>query len=122
MRVVIIEDDRRYRMSLRTVIQHTPGLELAGAWSRLGDVAVSADVALVSGCGDIPARLAAARAALPSGIAIVITDLPDDHATAWAVLEAGADGYVPRSASGFELLAVLRAASRSSGGFPTIEP
>ncbi len=118
MRVLIIEDDRRYRESLATLIEHTPDLTLAGCYPDL-DLAErsfregprrGADVALVhlavtSTLDEELQRLVSYLGTTP----IVLTELSDDPATAARARAAGADGYLPRSASRGKILSVLRA-------------
>lgn len=114
LRVLIIEDDRRYRASLLTMIAHAPGLEVAGCYGGLDRAeealgGSAADVAIVHAAvaPDLRARLR--RLGARTGqIPIVVTHLSDDPATVFQARAAGADGYLPRSASRAEILAVLR--------------
>lgn len=130
VRVLIIEDDPRYREGLETLFRHTPGLELAASYAdarqalrvlersaRLGDPA-PADVMVtdlemphVDGI-EGTRRLKALWPDLP----VVVVTVFEEPATILNAICAGADGYLLKSTSARELIAQLKAVT--AGGAP----
>jgi len=130
VRVLIIEDDPRYREGLETLFKHTPGIELAASYAdardalrtlergaRLGDAA-PADVVVtdlemphVDGI-EGTRRLKALWPDLP----VVVVTVFEEPATILKAICAGADGYLLKSTSARELIAPLRAVT--AGGAP----
>jgi DNA-binding NarL/FixJ family response regulator len=126
LRVLIVEDDRRYRHSLDTLVGNTPGLQLAGsfpaplpalAWAgRAGepdfDVALL-DIELPQLSGiEVARRLHA----LAPGAALVMLTVFEDPQTILEAICAGASGYLLKSSSARELVAQIHAAA--AGGAP----
>jgi len=131
MRVIIIEDDHRYRQGLETLFKHTPGLELAGSFGdgrealrtlerrhRLDGGVQPADVVVtdlemphVDGI-EGTRRLKALWPNLP----IVVVTVFEEPATILKAICAGADGYLLKATSAKELIAQLRAVT--AGGAP----
>ena len=125
LRVVIFEDDARFRAGLETLLRHAPGFVCVAAYGRLGpglkaaetDAAnwdvVFMDLELPDGSG-IPAirALKQRRADLPV-IALTVFEEP---ATVVSAITAGADGYLLKRSSSTELLQAARSAGQ--GGAP----
>ncbi len=128
VRTVTVEDDRRYRASLKTLFEH------AGDF-RLVDSFPSADAALAAlrergaaGAGwdlvlmdvDLPGTdgIAATRAVkelAPATMVVVLTVFEESHIVLRAIC-AGADGYLAKRARPDEILDDLR--SVMTGGAP----
>jgi DNA-binding NarL/FixJ family response regulator len=126
LRVLLVEDDRRYRESVATLVGHTPGLALAAAFGAAAPVlawldeagARPFDVALldielpaVSGI-ELARRL---RARVP-GAALVMLTVFEEPATIVEAICAGADGYLLKRSGARELIAQIHAAA--AGGAP----
>jgi two-component system, NarL family, nitrate/nitrite response regulator NarL len=125
LRVLIVEDDRRYRHSLEALVGNTPGLALAGsfgaplpalAWAeRPGpafDVALL-DIELPHVTGiELVRRL---RPLAPRAALVMLTVFEEPQTILEAIC-AGADGYLLKIASARELVAQIRAAA--AGGAP----
>jgi DNA-binding NarL/FixJ family response regulator len=124
-RVLIIEDDRRYRDSLATLVGNTPGLQLAADhgtplaaldWTeRTGavfDVAII-DIELPQLSGIETARRL--RGLAPDAALVMLTVFEDPQTILEAIC-AGASGYLLKSTSARELVAQIRAAA--AGGAP----
>ncbi len=130
MRVLIIEDDPRYREGLETLFEHTPGIELAASYpdarqalrtlerrARLGDgppadvVVTDLEMPHVDGI-EGTRRLKALWPDLP----VVVVTVFEEPATILKAICAGADGYLLKSTSARELIAQLRAVT--AGGAP----
>lgn len=128
IRVLLIEDDARYRASIETLLGHTPDLVLAAshrsaeaalAWvdARL-DQPRAFDLALVD--IDLPGKsgIDTARdlkARLPE-IQVVMLTVFEEPTTVLRAICAGADGYLLKKASARELVDQLRASG--GGGTP----
>lgn len=131
LRVLIVEDDRRYRESLVTLVGNTPGVGLAAefaaplpalAWIERRDgestgslprSGASFDVALIdiqlpqlSGI-ELTRRL---RALVPAAALVMLTVFEEPQTILQAIC-AGADGYLLKSTSSRELVAQLRSAA-----------
>ena len=131
MRVIIIEDDHRYRHGLETLFKHTPGLELAGSFGdgrealrtlerrhRLDGGVQPADVVVtdlemphVDGI-EGTRRLKALWPNLP----IVVVTVFEEPATILKAICAGADGYLLKGIEPVALLEQLRTVH--AGGAP----
>jgi len=114
---MIVEDDARYRMSLRMLVEHTPGMKVAGlhirAESMLEELDGSgADLLLLD--LDLPGmdgiettrRVRIDHPDLP----IVILTAFEDPPRILAAIQAGVDGYLSKQAAGDELVDYLRTA------------
>jgi DNA-binding NarL/FixJ family response regulator len=126
LRVVVVEDDARYRASLETLLGTSPGFALAAsfgdaeralAWFEASAVTafdvVIMDVELPRMSGiDATTRL---RARFP-GVAVVMLTVFEEPTTILAAICAGASGYLLKRTSARELLAQLQAIA--SGGAP----
>lgn len=125
LRVVLFEDDPRYRQGLETLFKHTPQITLVATFPRLEPGLVAArqqasswDVVLMdlehpdgSGVHAIRA-LKNLRADLPV-LALTVFEEP---ATVLAAICAGADGYLLKRSPANELVAAIRSAG--TGGAP----
>jgi DNA-binding NarL/FixJ family response regulator len=127
LRILVIEDDARYRDSLEVLVRATTGLELAGSFGRplaalawLDDAAGPApfDVALLdielpdlSGI-EVARRL---RARAPDAALVMLTVFEEPGTIVEAIC-AGADGYLLKKTSARELVAQVRAVA--DGGAP----
>lgn len=121
LRILIVEDDRRYRESVEALIASTPGLALAGsfsaplaalAWADRGAFEVALiDIQLPQFSGIETARRL--RALAPDAALVMLTVFENPQTILEAIC-AGADGYLLKSASARELVAQLRIAA--SGG------
>lgn len=128
LNIVIVEDDPRYRHSLETLFNHTPGFcvgaSFGSAYPMLDELnrgqraAQSWQFALVDielpGMNGIEAtrRL---KKLLPDLIVVMLTVF-EDPATILEAIVAGADGYLLKKTPAPELLAQLKAIA--SGGSP----
>lgn len=140
LRVLIVEDDRRYRESVVALVGNTPGCRLAAefaaplpalAWIersngvndavRTGSATCSGaafDVALID--IQLPQlsgiELARRLRALAPAAALVMLTVFEEPQTILEAICAGADGYLLKSTSARELVAQLRSAA--AGGAP----
>jgi DNA-binding NarL/FixJ family response regulator len=128
LRVLVIEDDPRYRRSLETLLANAPGVTLVAsfaaaepaiAWIDQQDVslptfdAVLMDIALPGASGiDATTRV---RARFPS-VTVVMLTVFEEPGTILQAICAGANGYLLKRASARELLTQLR--SIATGGTP----
>lgn len=125
VRVVLFEDDPRYRKSLETMLAHAPGVCCVAAYSRLGPGLAEAaraevgwdvilmDLELPDGSGIDAIREIKSRR---PDIAIVAITVFEEPATVLRAICAGADGYLLKRSSVAELLSAIRHAS--TGGAP----
>lgn len=121
-RVVIVEDDERYREALGDLVDSDPSLALVGTAEtapdglalirRLRPHACLCDVRMPGGGG--AALTLAARVESPSTVVIAISAY-DDLDTVVSMLRAGAQSYIVKGGSGSELLdSIHRALSGQS--------
>jgi DNA-binding NarL/FixJ family response regulator len=116
IRVLIADDHELLRTGLRRIIEGQPDMEVVGEAADARETVARAaetqptlmllDVAMPGGGG--LAALRAARARWPAIKALMVT-MFDDHAHLRLALEAGASGYVIKSASAEELVEAIRA-------------
>lgn len=130
LRVTVIEDNPRYRHSLETLFQHSPGFALAASYGsalaaldhvderlRFGaepawDI-VLMDIELPGLGGSEATRQLKKR--LPH-LPVVVLTVFEEPATILEAITAGADGYLLKKTSAPEMLAQLRVIV--SGGAP----
>jgi DNA-binding NarL/FixJ family response regulator len=130
IRLVAVEDDRRYRASLETLFAHAAGFRLVETfptgdaalarvedWRRRGEPApwdlVLMDLELPGTNGISCTQTLKAKA--PNLTVVVVTVLEDANAVLQAIC-AGADGYLTKRTPPAEMLAELR--SVMAGGSP----
>lgn len=115
MRVGIVEDDSRYRESLRTLFEHARGFELAGAWNDAAEALAAFerapwDVTLMDvelpGMSGIEATRRV-KAGHPDARVVMLTVF-EEPATIVEAICAGADGYLLKKTAPHELLEQLR--------------
>lgn len=129
-RIVVVEDDRRYRDSLRVLFSHVGGFELAGVHPTADDFLKQAALA-ASGGADLEGDLVLMDLQLPGtgGVEairrlkalspqtkVVALTVFEDPATILDAICAGADGYLLKRTPVPELLAQLRLVQ--AGGAP----
>lgn len=125
--VTIVEDDTRYRVFLRTVIEGTPGFQCAGAYGS-ADAAlklvathppdlVLLDLELPGLPGESAIR--EFRRLLPDADIVVLT-FHQEPKRLFASLEAGAVGYLVKPVDPAQLVAALQEVR--SGGAPMSGP
>lgn len=131
LRVVVVEDNTRFREALALVLQHTPGFELAAAFKSVEAmdevlqaprspahawevVLMDLDLPGASGIEGIR-RL---RAALPR-VAVLVCTVFEEPATIVDAIGAGADGYLLKGVSLDELLEQIRIVA---GGGSSVSP
>lgn len=115
IRVLIADDHELLRTGLRRIVEAQPDMEVVG---EAGDAAKTVarveeahpnllllDVAMPGGGG--LAALRAVRERWPAMKVLMVT-MYDDHAHLRLAIEAGASGYVIKSASAAELLTAIR--------------
>jgi two-component system response regulator NreC len=115
IRVLIADDHEMLRSGLRRIIEAQPDMQVVG---EVGDAGATAgcvaethpnvlllDVAMPGGGG--LAALRAVRERWPALKAVMVT-MYDDHAHLRLALDAGASGYVAKSASAEELVTAIR--------------
>lgn len=118
IRVLLVDDHPFILRGLRTLLRHTPGLQVAGE-AESADEAVSRaaalepdvvlmDLNLPGGGLNATRRILAAR---PSTRVLILTAEPDDGCVR-AALQAGARGYLRKSTDPVALLGALRAVHR----------
>jgi DNA-binding NarL/FixJ family response regulator len=123
IKVSIVEDDVRFRQSLRRVIQSKPGFTClaeygTGAEATAGIPANRPDVVLMdlnlpdSSGADITAEL---KAQLPD-LSVVILTVYNDADHIFKALRAGAGGYLLKQATAVEIIEAVSEANR--GGAP----
>jgi DNA-binding NarL/FixJ family response regulator len=128
IRVLLIEDDARYRSSIETLLGHTPGFALASS-HRSAEAALAwldarrdepspfdlalVDIALPGTSGIDTTRELKTR--LPD-VAVVMLTVFEEPATVLRAICAGADGYLLKKTSARELVDQLRASG--GGGTP----
>lgn len=123
-RVAIVEDDPRYRASLETLLQHTPGFELADTFlsarsllARLKGIdpaAIPWDLVLMDlELPEIDGIQATRRVkgALPDVSVVILTSF-EEPSTILQAICAGADGYLLKKAGARELVDHLRVVTR----------
>lgn len=123
MRIVVVEDDPRYRQSVETFIEHTAGYALAGSFG-------SADAALRE-ARDAPWDLVLMDVEMPGtngieatrrlkkllpDVAIVILTVFEEPSVILQAIAAGADGYMLKKSSSRELRMQLD--TIAAGGAP----
>jgi DNA-binding NarL/FixJ family response regulator len=129
-RIVVVEDDRRYRDSLRELFSHVEGCELAGVYPTADDFLKQAALA-ASGGSDVAGDLVLMDLQLPGtgGVEairrlktlaprakVVALTVFEDPATILDAICAGADGYLLKRTPVPELLSQLRLVR--AGGAP----
>jgi DNA-binding NarL/FixJ family response regulator len=126
LRVVIVEDDARYRDSLETLLRHAPGLALAASFDRAESLLAAAaaspapgwDLVLMDvnlpGAGGIESTRALKRL-LPGVLVVTLTVFEEPRVILEAIC-AGADGYLLKRTPPSQLLEQLRLVS--GGGAP----
>jgi DNA-binding NarL/FixJ family response regulator len=123
IKVAIVEDDARFRKSLRQVIESKPDLGCiaeypAGAEAVAGIPRTAPDVVLMdlnlpdSSGADVTAKL---KAQLPE-LKVVVLTVYNDPEHIFKALRAGADGYLLKQATAMEILEAVAEAHR--GGAP----
>lgn len=128
-RVVVVEDDRRYRDSLRALFSHVVGFELVGAYATADEFLTQAELSTKGGApiGDLvlmDLRLPGTSGGeairrtkrLASQTKIVALTAFEDPASILDAICAGADGYLLKRSPVPELLAQLRLVQ--TGGAP----
>jgi DNA-binding NarL/FixJ family response regulator len=126
LRVVVVEDDARYRASLETLLGNSPGFALAAsfgngeralAWFEAADepafdvVIMDVELPRMSGI-EATARL---RARFPDAAVAMLTVF-EEPTTILAAICAGASGYLLKRTTARDLLAQLQ--SIAGGGAP----
>lgn len=126
VRLVVVEDDRRYRLSLEAVITHTPDFELVASYGEPAPAVAAAEQAVrppwdlvlmdveLPGFSGIEATRRLKRV-LPE-LAIVMLTVFEEPATVIEAICAGADGYLLKKSSATELVAGIRQVA--AGGSP----
>ena len=123
IKVAIVEDDKRFRQSLRQVIESKSGLACIGEYATGADAiekiprdlpeVVLMDLNLPDFSGaEITSRL---KAQLPD-ISVVVLTVYNDAEHIFKALRAGARGYLLKQATAGEILAAITEAHR--GGAP----
>ena len=123
IKVAIVEDDARFRKSLRRVIESQPGLTCVAEYPTGAEAAegiprdlpevVLMDLNLPDFSGaEITARL---KTQLPD-ISVVVLTVYNDADHIFKALRAGADGYLLKQATASEILEAIAEAHR--GGAP----
>ncbi|MGN6555921.1 MAG: response regulator [Verrucomicrobiota bacterium] len=123
IKVAIVEDDTRFRQSLRRVIESKPGLSCVGEYATGGDALeriprdkptiVLMDLNLPDFSGaEVTARL---KSQLPD-LSVVILTVYNDADHIFKALRAGASGYLLKQATALEILDAVAEAGR--GGAP----
>ncbi|HZI92865.1 MAG TPA: response regulator transcription factor [Patescibacteria group bacterium] len=130
LRVVVVEDDARYRSSLEQLFAHAPGFSLAASFPAAVSAVREAEQA--AGQGTVPGWDLAVmdiempvmngieatrrlKAAMP-GLKVVVLTVFEQPATILEAICAGADGYMLKRSRANELLDGLRAVAE--GGAP----
>jgi DNA-binding NarL/FixJ family response regulator len=125
LRLLIVEDDARYRAGIETLVEYTPGLALAGSFhsalaalSWLDEEARAVDAVLldielphmsgIQAIGELKARL--------PRVAVIMLTVFEEPTTILRAICAGADGYLLKKTSAPELVAQIRAIA--VGGAP----
>jgi len=122
IKVAIVEDDARFRKSLRRVIESNPefsciGEYPAGAAAIAGIPQEPPDVVLMdlnlpdSSGAEVTARL---KAQLP-GLRVVVLTVYNDADHIFKALRAGAGGYLLKQATAAEILEAIAEAHRGGG-------
>ena len=123
IKIAIVEDDARFRRSLRRVIESKTGLVCVGEYPtgaaameaipRAAPAVVIMDLNLPDGSGaDVTARL---KSQLPD-LSVVILTVYNDADHIFKALRAGANGYLLKQATASEILEAIAEAHR--GGAP----
>ena len=123
IKVAIVEDDARFRKSLRRVIESKPGCTCVSASATGGEaiqtiVAAPPDVVLMDlNLPDMPGTEVTAKlkAALPD-LSVIILTVYNDADNIFKALRAGASGYLLKQATAPEILNAIAEAKR--GGAP----
>jgi len=115
IRILIADDHVLVRTGLRRIIEAQPDMEVVGETGQAGAVVNLAqtcganlallDVSMPGGGG--LAALRALRASVP-GFRVLMVTMHDDHAHLRLAVEAGASGYVVKSAPAGELVEAIR--------------
>lgn len=125
LRVVLFEDDPRYRQGLETLFKHTPKIDCVAVFPRLEPGLVAArrdasgwDVVLMDLEHPDGSGVAAIRALknLRPDLPVLALTVFEEPATVLAAICAGADGYLLKRSSATELVAAIRSAG--TGGAP----
>lgn len=125
IRVVIFEDDPRYRRGLETLLRHSPSLEHVGSFPRLEPGLQAArtdaanwDVVLMDLEHPDGSGVAAIRALknLRPDLPVLAVTVFEEPATVISAICAGADGYLLKRSSAGELISAIR--NVGSGGAP----
>lgn len=129
MKVVVIEDDARYRASLETLFGMAEGFELAGSWASPLEALPTLEAAAPAGGPawdlvlmdlDLPGMsgIEATRRVkrLSPHTLVVVLTVFEEPATILEAICAGADGYLLKKTAPQELLAQLQVVAE--GGAP----
>jgi DNA-binding NarL/FixJ family response regulator len=123
IKIAIVEDDLRFRHSLRRVIESKPGLDCIAEYGTAAETlkriardlpeVVLMDLNLPDASGaDVTAHI---KSQLPD-ISVVILTVYNDADHIFKALRAGADGYLLKQATATEILEAIAEAHR--GGAP----
>jgi len=123
IKVAIVEDDARFRKSLRRVIESKPGCSCVSASATGGEAITTIignppDVVLMDlNLPDIPGTEVTSRlkVALPD-LSVIILTVYNDADNIFKALRAGASGYLLKQATAPEILNAIAEAKR--GGAP----
>jgi DNA-binding NarL/FixJ family response regulator len=125
LRVVLFEDDPRYRQGLETLFKHTPKIDLVGTFPRLEPGLVAArreaagwDVVLMDLEHPDGSGVHAIRAlkTLRPDLPVLALTVFEEPSTVVAAICAGADGYLLKRSPASELVSAIRSAG--TGGAP----
>ncbi len=126
LRVVVVEDDPRFRVSLETLLSHAEGFRLAGSFGAALALVSEADRAASSGA-EVAWDLVLMDLQLPGmdgveatrrlkrlhpGIPVVVLTVFEEPATILDAIRAGADGYLLKRTSVPEMLEQLRSVAQ----------
>ena len=116
--VLIVDDHPVYRDGLRTLVERSPDLELAGeaeTGTQAVELAASSTPAIVLMDLRMPemSGIEATRriVATDPSIGILIITMSEDDESLFAAMRAGARGYIPKDADSEELVRAIRAAA-----------
>lgn len=126
LRVLLVQEDRQYRLDLEALLRNTPGLTLAGSFEK--PLAVREwmeqagepcfDVALIDIQPPHVSGIELTRELrdLAPGTALVMLTVDENPQTIREAICAGADGYLLKRSSAHEIIAQVRTAA--TGGVP----